>query len=56
MDMEYGKAGPAGGNQGAECLAAHISLINNQTPPVSGALGEIGLCSKLPGYIGLGDR
>jgi hypothetical protein len=37
--------GPAGGNQGAAGLADSSGLIRNETPPVTGALGVIGLAA-----------
>ena len=40
----------AGGNQGAE-FAADISLNKNHTPPVTGALGLIGLCGRAGQFI-----
>ena len=41
-----GEASPAGGNPGCWDLAAHLSLNTNHTPPVSGALGVIGLSGR----------
>jgi hypothetical protein len=40
------KACPAGGNQGAEFWTLGISLNVQSTPPVSGALGVIGLSGR----------
>ncbi len=38
-------AGPVGGNQGAAGLADSSGLIRYETPPVTGALGIIGLAA-----------
>ena len=45
INHEGGKAGLAGGNQGAEGDGT-ISLNYQTTPPVTGALGVIGLAAR----------
>ncbi len=56
--MSIWPAGPVGGNQGAAGLADSSGLIMNETPPVTGALGVIGLAAgpikKKVGPIGNG--
>ncbi len=39
-------SGPAGGNQGARCIGVGTGLIVWLVPPVTGALGVIGLSSR----------
>ena len=44
--MIENRAGPAGGNQGAEYRMLYLSLNDGiVTPPVTGALGVIGLAA-----------